>query len=167
MLICIAEDVDVTLREVAIKVGITERAAQRIVADLAEAGIIDRRRVGRRNHYLVNRGAAIATSPRPTTRSGRFSICSSHKPKPTTEAVASVADVRRRDTASCVLQLLWSLEGVGLSPLGRTAAPLVMVGQASSTAFAATVRSTSRRLPMRGATGCAGRTGCAGGAASS
>ena len=59
VLICIAEDVDVTLREVAIKVGITERAAQRIVADLAEAGIIDRRRVGRRNHYLVNRGAAM------------------------------------------------------------------------------------------------------------
>jgi len=59
VLICIAEDVDITLREVANKVGITERAAQRIVADLAEAEIIDRRRVGRRNHYLVNRGAAM------------------------------------------------------------------------------------------------------------
>ena len=59
VLICIAEDVDITLREVANKVGITERAAQRIVADLVEAGIIDRRRVGRRNHYLVNRGAAM------------------------------------------------------------------------------------------------------------
>ena len=59
VLICIAEDVDVTLREVANKVGITERAAQRIVADLAEAEIIDRRRVGRRNHYLVNRKALM------------------------------------------------------------------------------------------------------------
>ena len=59
VLICIAEDVDITLREVANKVGITERAAQRIVADLAEAEIIDRRRIGRRNHYLVNRGAAM------------------------------------------------------------------------------------------------------------
>ena len=59
VLICIAEDVDITLREVANKVGITERAAQRIVADLVEAEIIDRRRVGRRNHYLVNRGAAM------------------------------------------------------------------------------------------------------------
>ena len=59
VLICIAEDVDITLREVANKVGITERAAQRIVADLVEAGIIDRRRIGRRNHYLVNRGAAM------------------------------------------------------------------------------------------------------------
>ena len=59
VLICIAQDVDITLRDVAIKVGITERAAQRIVADLVEAEIIDRRRVGRRNHYLVNRGAAM------------------------------------------------------------------------------------------------------------
>jgi DNA-binding MarR family transcriptional regulator len=59
VLICIAQDVDITLRDAANKVGITERAAQRIVADLVEASIIDRRRVGRRNHYLVNRHAAM------------------------------------------------------------------------------------------------------------
>jgi len=59
VLLCIAQDVDTTLRDVSIKVGITERAAQRIVADLVDAEIIDRRRVGRRNHYLVNRGAAM------------------------------------------------------------------------------------------------------------
>ncbi len=59
VLICIAQNVDITLRDVANKVGITERAAQRIVADLVEAEIIDRRRIGRRNHYLVNRGAAM------------------------------------------------------------------------------------------------------------
>jgi DNA-binding Lrp family transcriptional regulator len=59
VLLCIAQDANVTLRDVAIKVGITERAAQRIVADLVDAEIIDRRRVGRRNHYLVNRDAAM------------------------------------------------------------------------------------------------------------
>jgi DNA-binding MarR family transcriptional regulator len=59
VLLCIAQDHDVRLRDVAEKIGVTERAAQRIVADLAEAGIIDRRRVGRRNHYLVNRQAAM------------------------------------------------------------------------------------------------------------
>jgi len=59
VLICIAQDVDTTLRDVAIRVGITERAAQRIVADLVEAEIIERRRVGRRNHYLINREAAM------------------------------------------------------------------------------------------------------------
>ena len=59
VLLCITQDVDVTLRDVALKVGITERAAQRIVADLVAADIIDRRRVGRRNHYLINRRAAM------------------------------------------------------------------------------------------------------------
>ena len=59
VLLCIADDVDIRLRDVAEKVGITERAAQRIVADLVEAAIIDRRRVGRRNHYLINRQAAM------------------------------------------------------------------------------------------------------------
>ena len=59
VLICISQDVNITLRDVANKVGITERAAQRIVADLVDAEIIDRRRVGRRNHYLVNRDAAM------------------------------------------------------------------------------------------------------------
>lgn len=59
VLLCINEDVDVRLRDVAERVGVTERAAQRIVADLVEAGILDRRRVGRRNHYLVNRQAAM------------------------------------------------------------------------------------------------------------
>lgn len=59
VLLCIAQDVDIRLRDVAEKVGVTERAAQRIVADLIDAEIIDRRRVGRRNHYLINRKAAM------------------------------------------------------------------------------------------------------------
>jgi hypothetical protein len=36
-------------------VGITERATQRIVTDLVEAGYVTRERVGRRNHYVLNR----------------------------------------------------------------------------------------------------------------
>ncbi len=59
VLLRIAQDPDIRLRDVAQVVGITERAAQRIVADLVEADIIDRRRVGRRNHYLINRSAAM------------------------------------------------------------------------------------------------------------
>jgi DNA-binding MarR family transcriptional regulator len=55
VLLCIARDPGVRLRDVAVDVGITERAVQRIVADLIEAGFLERRRVGRRNHYLVNR----------------------------------------------------------------------------------------------------------------
>ena len=60
VLLCIAQNrSDVTLRDVAQIVGVTERAVQRIVADLAAAGIIERRRVGRRNHYLINRSATM------------------------------------------------------------------------------------------------------------
>ena len=54
VLLCIAHDPDIRLRDVAETVGITERAAQRIVVDLAEAGFLERKRRGRRNHYLIN-----------------------------------------------------------------------------------------------------------------
>jgi DNA-binding IscR family transcriptional regulator len=60
VLLCIAQNSSkVTLRDVAQLVGITERAVQRIVADLAAAGILERRRIGRRNHYLINRNATM------------------------------------------------------------------------------------------------------------
>ena len=59
VLLRIAQDPDVRLRDVADTVGITERAAQRLVADLVEAGVVARRRVGRRNHYLINRNAPM------------------------------------------------------------------------------------------------------------
>jgi predicted transcriptional regulator len=49
----------VRLRDVAEKVGITERAAQRIVADLIEAGFVERKKVGRRNHYSIDRSAKM------------------------------------------------------------------------------------------------------------
>ena len=44
---------DLVLREVALRVGITERAVQRIVMELEESGFLERRRVGRQNHYRV------------------------------------------------------------------------------------------------------------------
>lgn len=54
VLVCIAGDPGIRLREVASEVGITERAAQRIVAELVEAGYITRSRDGRRNQYEVH-----------------------------------------------------------------------------------------------------------------
>jgi DNA-binding IclR family transcriptional regulator len=54
VLLCIANDPDVRLRDIADTVGITERAAQRIVVDLAEAGFVERERRGRRNTYRIN-----------------------------------------------------------------------------------------------------------------
>lgn len=53
VLILISRNPDVVLRHVAIRVGITERAVQRIIADLEEAGILEREKVGRQNHYRI------------------------------------------------------------------------------------------------------------------
>jgi hypothetical protein len=54
VLICIAQEPEVRLREVAARVGITERAVQGIVADLEAGGYISHKRKGRRNHYEVH-----------------------------------------------------------------------------------------------------------------
>jgi predicted ArsR family transcriptional regulator len=54
VLVCIARDPGVRLRDIGERVGITERAAHRIVAELADAGYITRQRNGRRNTYTVN-----------------------------------------------------------------------------------------------------------------
>jgi DNA-binding IclR family transcriptional regulator len=54
VLLCIAREPGVRLREVAERVGITERAVQRIVADLEEAGFLTRAREGRRNRYEIH-----------------------------------------------------------------------------------------------------------------
>ena len=54
VLACIAAEPGVRLRDVAVRVGITERAAQRIVADLVAEGYLERERVGRRNVYRTH-----------------------------------------------------------------------------------------------------------------
>ena len=54
VLVCIADDPGVRLREIGERVGITERAAHRIVVELAAAGYITRQRTGRRNQYTIN-----------------------------------------------------------------------------------------------------------------
>jgi DNA-binding transcriptional ArsR family regulator len=53
VLLCLAREPEVRMRDVAHLVGITERAVQRIVADLEEAGYVVRIRRGRRNRYEV------------------------------------------------------------------------------------------------------------------
>jgi hypothetical protein len=54
VLVCIARDPGVRLRDIGERVGITERAAHRIVVELADAGYITRQRNGRRNLYTIN-----------------------------------------------------------------------------------------------------------------
>ena len=54
VLLCISRNPDIRFREIAQTVGITERATQRIVADLIQSGYLERERIGRRNHYNLN-----------------------------------------------------------------------------------------------------------------
>ena len=54
VLVCIANEPTIRVREVAMQAGITERAAHRIVADLERAGFLTHERVGRRNRYHVD-----------------------------------------------------------------------------------------------------------------
>lgn len=55
VLICIARNPEILLKDVASLVGITERAVQRIVYELEEDGYLTRERVGRQNSYSINR----------------------------------------------------------------------------------------------------------------
>ena len=56
VLVVVAADPDARLREIAARVGITERAAQLIVGDLESYGYLSKERVGRRNRYEVHPG---------------------------------------------------------------------------------------------------------------
>jgi predicted transcriptional regulator len=53
VLSCIAEEPDIRGRDIAERVGITERAAQSIIADLVACGYVTRTREGRRNRYAI------------------------------------------------------------------------------------------------------------------
>lgn len=59
VLICLADNPDARLRDVAGKVGITERTAFRLIGELEEAGILKRAKEGRRNHYVINTKAHL------------------------------------------------------------------------------------------------------------
>lgn len=63
-LLCIARDPRIRMRDIAADVQITERAAQRIVADLIGAGYLDRERVGRRNRYTIRTSLPISLPAR-------------------------------------------------------------------------------------------------------
>lgn len=54
VLICLAQDPDLRLREVAERIGITERAVQKILSDLESEGLVKRFREGRRNTYELS-----------------------------------------------------------------------------------------------------------------
>lgn len=54
VLICLAQDPHMRMRDVSERIGITERAVMKIVADLEEEGLLKRHREGRRNAYELH-----------------------------------------------------------------------------------------------------------------
>ena len=52
-LLCIAEEPEMRIRDIAHDLQITERAAQRIVGELVQSGYVERDRIGRRNRYAL------------------------------------------------------------------------------------------------------------------
>src|SRR3954451_25237046 len=59
VLLCVAHDPGIRLRDIAETVGVTERSANRILPDLVEHGYVDRERIGRRNLYKVKPDVAL------------------------------------------------------------------------------------------------------------
>lgn len=59
VLVCLAADPQSRLRDVATAVGITERAVQKIVSDLEQAGVLSRTRAGRRNSYQLDLSVSL------------------------------------------------------------------------------------------------------------
>ena len=55
VLICLAAEPDARVRDIAARVGITERGVQKILSELEAGGVIEREREGRRNRYTVRK----------------------------------------------------------------------------------------------------------------
>jgi len=59
VLVCLAKNPEAPLRVVAQTIGLTERAVQRIVADLESAGVLERHKEGRQNRYSLHFEVAL------------------------------------------------------------------------------------------------------------
>jgi DNA-binding MarR family transcriptional regulator len=59
VLVCIAQDPEVRLRDIGERIGITERAVHRLVSELVDAGYVSKERHGRRNRYAIEAHAPL------------------------------------------------------------------------------------------------------------
>src|SRR3954470_6403561 len=76
VLLCVAHDPGIRLRDIAETVGVTERSAHRILSELVEDGYVDRERVGRRNVYKVKPELPLRHPLARTRSSEGLAICS-------------------------------------------------------------------------------------------
>lgn len=74
VLLCISMGEELTAREMALRVGITERSVQAILTDLTAEGYLIKSKVGRRNVYDVNRDGRLRHPLKPATPSVNWSL---------------------------------------------------------------------------------------------
>ncbi|WP_051103612.1 hypothetical protein [Terracoccus sp. 273MFTsu3.1] len=98
VLVCLADDPDMLLKDVAANIGLTERAVQQIVADLEGARVITRHREGRRNRYVVRREVRFRHPLEAGLRVGDFIDLSRRRPRlRMTDAPPDLTPARERD----------------------------------------------------------------------
>ena len=81
VLLAISAESQIRIRDIATQVGITERAAHRIVADLEIAGYLKVAKIGRRNEYLVVRNLPLRHPAERHHRIGELLKVLAHDPK--------------------------------------------------------------------------------------
>lgn len=99
VLVCLANDNEARLRDVASEVGITERAAQKIVKDLQEAGFITITKQGRRNRYQINRRKALRHGLESHCTIGKVLSLVVKKQRPVRPIAAPVTEVSEQKKA--------------------------------------------------------------------
>jgi DNA-binding MarR family transcriptional regulator len=92
VMLCIAGDPGIRLREIGEGVGITERAAHRIVTELVTAGYITRERNGRRNQYAINTHLALPDSIARERKIGELLTVLTRKQRPRRRVDSARAD---------------------------------------------------------------------------
>ena len=101
VLVCLAENPDARLRDVAERVDITERTAFRLVTQLEEAGILMRVKNGRRNNYVIDTNERLRHPIESHCTVGELlaTILSPENFKKLTERSGSTKHGRRQGTA--------------------------------------------------------------------
>lgn len=97
VLLSIAQDPGIRLREIGDSVGITERAAHRIVTELAASGYISRTRDGRRSHYKIQSNMPLPDSLARGKRVGHLlTVLATQPPRSSIQKSAASPAPRRR-----------------------------------------------------------------------
>jgi DNA-binding IclR family transcriptional regulator len=100
VLLHIARDPGVRLRDVAASIGITERATQAIVADLEAAGYLSRTRVGRRNRYTVDPTVSLRHPSEAGRPVGDLLDTFLHREEPRADGTARPGEGEERETSA-------------------------------------------------------------------